>query len=452
MSGASVSTPLNNPKTVRAWYMYDWANSVYSLVITTAIFPIYYKAVAVSPDGSDMIPFLGFTIQNSVLYSYALSFSFLIVALILPFLSGAADYTGQKKTFMKFFVWLGSLSCMGLFLFRGIDSLYWGILCSILASIGYSGSLVFYDAYLPEIVTPDRYDRTSARGYSMGYYGSVLLMVICMAMILNYESFGFASEGIATRVSFLLVGLWWIGFSLIPFSILPDNRYNRNPGDDIWTKGYEELVKVWRSFKGQPDLRRYLTAYFFYNMGVQTVMYLATLFGTDVLKLETGSLIATVVIIQVVGAFGAGLFSRLSKTKGNRFSLTFLILVWIWVCVAAFFITNQYHFYFIACIVGLIMGGIQALSRATYSKLIPENTVDHASYFSFYDVTFNLSIVLGTFSYGLINQITGSMRYSALALAVYFIIGLAFLMTVKSKKIQAEKPKALQPESATRTV
>lgn len=441
MSESTLASNLNNPRTVRAWYMFDWANSVYSLVITTAIFPIYYKAVAVGPGKSDIVSFLGFSIQNSVLYSYALSFSFLLVAVILPILSGAADYTGNKKVFMKFFVWLGSLSCMGLFFFQ-TDTLYLGILFSITASIGYSGSLVFYDAFLPEIVTPDRYDQTSARGYSMGYYGGVLLMIICMALILNHGILEFLepdpekTEGLATRISFLLVGLWWLGFSFIPFSILPDNPFNRKPSTEIWTKGYDELVKVWRSFKATPNLRRFIASYFFYNMGVQTVMYLATLFGTDVLHLGTSELIGTVVVIQLFGALGAGLFSKLSTKKGNRFSLIVMIFIWIWVCIAAYFITNAYHFYFIATIVGLIMGGIQSLSRATYSKLIPENTIDHASYFSFYDVTFNLSIVFGTFSYGFINQITGSMRYSALALAAYFIVGLIFLLSIKSKAIQ----------------
>jgi UMF1 family MFS transporter len=435
MNGISIATTLNNPKTVRAWYMYDWANSVYSLVITTAIFPIYYKAVATS-NGSDMIEFMGFTIQNSVLYSYALSFSFLVVAAILPLLSGAADYSGNKKPFMKFFVWLGSLSCMGLFFFEGIDTLWWGILCSVFASIGYSGSLVFYDAFLPEIVSEDRYDVTSAKGYSMGYYGSVILMVICLVLIMNYETFGFSTEGMATRVSFLLVGAWWIGFSLIPFSILPDNPYNQKPTGNIWTKGYEEIARVWSSLSHQHDLKRFLTAFFFYNMGVQTVMYLATLFGTDVLKLETGDLIQTVVIIQLVGAIGAWLFSNYSKRKGNRFVLMVMIAIWIGVCIAAYFITTAFHFYILATVVGLIMGGIQSLSRATYSKLIPENTIDHASYFSFYDVTWNLSIVLGTFSYGLIDQLTGSMRYSALALGGYFIIGMILLFTVKSNQIR----------------
>lgn len=331
---------------------------------------------------------------------------------------------------MKFFVWLGSLSCMGLYFFTDASMLEWGILCSILASIGYSGSLVFYDAFLPEIVTKDRYDKTSARGYSMGYYGSVILLVICLAIILNYKSFGFAGEGIATRFTFLLVGAWWIGFSLIPFSVLPDNPYGQKPTGNIWTNGYNEIRKVWASLSNQHDLKRYLLAFFFYNMGVQTVMYLAALFGTDVLKLESGKLIQTVLIIQLVGALGAWFFARLSKKKGNKFSLLVMISIWIGICVAAYFIMNEYHFYVLATIVGLVMGGIQALSRATYSKLIPENTIDHASYFSFYDVTYNLSIVFGTFSYGLINQMTGSMRYSALTLGLYFIIGMLILFTV----------------------
>jgi MFS transporter, UMF1 family len=436
MNGTALATPLNNKKTIRAWYMYDWANSVYSLVITSAIFPVYYKAVA-KTGTSETIDFFGMLVDNSALYSYALSFSFLLVALMLPLLSGVADYTGDKKRFMKFFVWLGGLSCIGLYFFNDVSNVEWAIFCSILASTGYSSSLVFYDAFLPEIVTADRYDATSARGYSMGYYGSVILMVICLVLILGFQNFGFSSEGSATRFSFILVGVWWIGFAYIPFSVLPDNPYNQKPSGNIWTKGYEELRKVWRSLENLPDLKRFLLAYFFYNMGVQTVMYLAALFGTDVLNLESGKLIQTILLIQLVGSVGAWLFARLSKRKGNIFSLLVMIVIWIGVCIAAYLITTEYHFYALATVVGLIMGGIQALSRATYSKLIPENTVDHASYFSFYDVTFNLSIVFGTFSYGFIDQLTGSMRYSALGLAVYFIIGMLVLLGVKSKRLQS---------------
>jgi MFS transporter, UMF1 family len=418
---------LNNPKTVRAWYMFDWANSVYTLVITTAIFPIYYKSIA--SKGGEQVTFLGFTIHNSELYSYALSFSFFIVALILPFLSGMADYSGNKKSFMRFFVWMGSLACMGLFFFDSIDTLWIGILFSIIASIGYSGSLVFYDAFLPEIVTEDRYDATSARGYSMGYYGSVILMVICLIMI--------QGAGMEARFSFVLVGLWWLGFSYIPFSLLPDNPFHRRPTGNVVLKGYSEIRKVWNSLTAQANLKRFLLAFFFYNMGVQTVMYLATLFGTDVLHMEESSLIMIVLIIQLVGAIGAWMFARLSQRLGNRTVLILMILIWICVCIGAYFITTPLQFYFLAFIVGMVMGGIQSLSRATYSKLIPSNTIDHTSYFSFYDVTYNVSIFLGTFTYGFVNHLTGSMRYSALALAVFFVVGLSFLLTVKARNIKA---------------
>ncbi len=435
MSASGIT--LNQPRTVRAWCMYDWANSVYSLVITSAIFPVYYKAVAKTGD-SAMVSFMGYEWQNSVLYSYALSFSFLLVALMLPLLSGMADYAGQKKKFMMGFVLMGSLACMGLSLFKDVSDLNWAIFCSVVASMGYSGSLVFYDAFLPEIVTPDRYDTTSAKGYSMGYYGSVILMVVCLAMILNPATFGFADGGAASRFSFLLTGIWWFGFALIPFTILKEPVNSTRQGQSIWLKGYQEIGKVWQSLRQSPQLKRYLWAFFFFNMGVQTVMYLATLFGTDVLQLPDAKLIGTVLVIQLVAAVGASFFARISRKQGNKKALMIMISIWIGVCLAAYLITNEFQFYALAFVVGLIMGGIQALSRATYSKLIPVNTKDHASYFSFYDVTYNLSIVVGTFSYGFINQITGSMRNSALGLAVFFIIGMILLFSVKAKEI--EKP------------
>jgi len=415
--------------------MYDWANSVYALVISSAIFPIYYKAVTtVNEEG--IVSFMGFAIQNSVLYSYALSLSFLIVAAMLPLLSGMADYSGNKKSFMKFFVVLGSVACVGLFFFTDVTELWWGLLCAMLASIGYSGSLVFYDAFLPEIVTEDRYDSTSARGYAMGYYGSVILMVICLAIIMNAQAFGFDgtkdnAELTATRFSFILVGIWWAGFSLIPFARLPSNQYNKKASGNIWLNGYREIKSVWKSLESQVELKRFLIAFFFYNSGVQTVMYLAALFGTDVLHLKSDSLIATILLIQLVGSLGAWLFAQVSRVRGNRFALVWMNIIWIGVCVGAYLTHTEYQFYALAIVVGLIMGGIQSLSRATYSKLIPDDTTDHTSYFSFYDVTFNVSIVVGVFSYGLINQLTGDMRNSALFLTIYFVIGTGTLLSMK---------------------
>ncbi|MBS1507376.1 MAG: MFS transporter [Bacteroidetes bacterium] len=428
-------TKLNNPKTINAWCMYDWSNSVYSLVITSAIFPVYYQAVTTSANGSDKVNFLGMELVNSVLYSYALSFSFLIIAPLLPLLSGMADYTGNKKVFMKIFCYTGGLSCMGLYFFTG-DSLHWGIFCVIMASIGYSGSLVFYDAFLPEIASEDQLDRISARGYSFGYFGSVIMMVVALVFILSPSTFGFPDAGIATRFSFLLVGLWWIGFAQIPFSRLPDNPFHLKPGKQKLMKGYHELEKVWHSFKENRDIKFYVLAYFFYNMGVQTVMYLAATFGAKELKLPDSNLIATVLLIQLVAAIGANLFARFSGRKGNKAALMIMIGIWIVICFAAYLVNSEYQFYALAFAVGIVMGGIQSLSRATYSKLIPQNSIQHASYFSFFDVTFNLSVVFGTFSYGLVEHLTGSMRNSTLALASFFVIGFIFLYQVKSKAIQ----------------
>ena len=421
---------MNQNKVINAWCMYDWANSVYSLTITTAIFPIYYESVTKEAFGSDIITFFGFQLPNTVLYSYALSASFLIVALILPLLTGIADYGGRKKSFLKFFASLGSLACISLYFFEGANIEY-GIMCAMLASIGYSGSLVFYDAFLPEIVSSDRYDVVSAKGYSFGYVGSVILLIINLLMIQMPELFGIPGGTFPARISFLLVGVWWIGFAQIPFRILPSQ--DRNPLDsDVLTKGYKEIRKVWNSLKELPMLKKYLTSFFFYTMGVQTVMYLAPLYGTRVLQLASDKLIITVLLIQLIAIPGSYAFAKLSQWKGNKFSLMVMLIIWIFVCYFAYTVTVEVEFYGLAAVVGLIMGGIQALSRATYSKLIPQGTIDTASYFSFFDVTYNIGIVCGTFAYGLIEHITGSMRNSTIALAVFFVLGIIFLSMVNT--------------------
>lgn len=421
---------LNDKKVINGWCMYDWANSVYSLTITSAIFPIYYQAVAVNAAGGDRISFFGLEIINSVLYSYALSASFLMVAIILPLLSGIADYAGKKKVFLKMFMFLGSFSCIGLYFFTG-ENVEWGILCSVLASVGYSGSLVFYDAFLHEIVTEDKKDIVSAKGYSYGYIGSVILLVINLVVIQMHDSFGLPNEGIASRIAFLTVGVWWIGFSLYSLSKLPENPHGRKPEGHYLLNGYKELRNVWHELKQLNGMRKFLLGFFFYNMGVQTVMYLAATFGSKELKLEASKLIMTVLLIQFLAVLGSYLFAFLSKKKGNIFSLLSMIVIWIGCCFYAYTVTREVQFFALAAVVGLVMGGIQSLSRATFSKIMPKDTLDTASFFSFYDVTFNLSIVFGTFVYGYVEQVTGSMRNSTLALASFFILGMLFLSQVK---------------------
>lgn len=430
---------LNDKKTIRAWCVFDWANSVYSLVITSTIFPIYYSAVT-TVDGSDVVDFFGYQIVNSVLYSYALSFSFLIIAALLPLLTGIADVSGKKKSFMKMFTFMGGLACMALFFFDG-PNIEFGIISAIIASISFSGSLVFYNSYLPEIASFDQYDKISARGFSYGYVGSVLLLVLNLAMIQQPGWFGIHSPAFATKFSFLLVGLWWIGFAQYSFYYLPDNPFNKKPIKGYLFKGYKEIQNVWRRLKKLPTLKTFLLAFFFYNTGVQTVIYLAALFADKELKMAGGELILTVLIIQIVAILGAYSFAKLSDFRGNKFSLITMVLIWVLICLGAYMVIEKQQFYALAGVVGLVMGGIQALSRATYSKLIPTNTTDHASYFSFYDVTYNISIVVGTFSYGLIESITGSMRNSALALALFFFVGLGLLILIKIPRSDLSSPK-----------
>jgi len=415
-----------NKKVIFAWTMYDWANSVYSLTITTAVFPIYFLTVTKNGD-SDIVRFLGMNFTNSALYFYCISFAFLCIALLSPLLSGIADASGSKKGFMKFFAWMGGMACIFMFFFDS-STLWIGVLCFILASIGYAGSIVFYNSYLPEIAEPADQDRVSARGFAMGYIGSSLLLIFNLLMIMQPGWFGIPeSTTLPARISFLIVGLWWIGFSAYSFYHLPTNLYKKKREGRYLTKGYQELRNVWNELKHLKYLTRFLLAFFFYNMGVQTVMYVASIFGEKEINLGTAELIITVLIIQFVAIGGAFLFSYLSSKIGNIKTLTIAIVLWVGICISAYNLYDPNAFYVLAFTVGLVMGGIQSLSRSTYSKLLPE-TQDHASYFSFYDVCEKFGLVLGTASYGMIEELTGSMRNSILALIVFFLIGLFFLL------------------------
>lgn len=422
----------NDPKVLNGWAFYDWANSVYPLVITSTIFPEYYNRVT-STESSDLVNFLGFEIVNTALYSYAISLSFLLIAALSPFLSGIADARGLKKGFMKTFAWIGAFSCAMLFAFTG-PNLMWGIGFFMLASIGYSGSVIFYNAYLPEIATPDRHDLLSAKGFSLGYIGSVILLCFNLWMLLQPTFFGIPEESsLAARISFLTVGVWWFGFSFVTFSRLPKNVYHRQSKATPFLQGFEELKSVWNALKFLPLIRLYLGAFFAYSMGMQTVMYLAPTFGAKEIGLPGNKLIISILIIQLVAIGGATFFARLSGRIGNVKTLIVMVLIWIGVCLGAFFVYDEYGFYILAFFVGLVMGGIQSLSRSTYAKMLPE-TRDHASFFSFFDIAEKIAIVLGTASYGLIEDVTGSMRYSIIALTLFFLVGFFLLLRLKKQE------------------
>jgi UMF1 family MFS transporter len=430
----------NNPKLTRAWCFYDWANSVYSLVIISTIFPIYYGAVALGPDGSETVRFLGFNINSSVLFSYSISASYLIIAFLNPILTAIADYSGRKKLFLQVFCYIGSISCAGLFFFTR-ETFTISMLLFMLAAMGWTGSIVFYNSYLPDIATEDQYDQLSARGYALGYIGSVLLLVGNLALVLQPALFGLdpANTSLPPRISFLATGIWWFAFAQYTFYYLPKYAHIK-PREGNWLlNGFKELKKVFGQVRQLVMLKRFLLAFFFYNMGVQTVMYLAALFGDKEIKLESGKLIATILILQLVAIPGAYGFAALSRSIGNIRTLALAVFFWIGICIGAYFIYTEYPFFILAACVGLVMGGIQSLSRSTYSKFIPAETKDTASFFSFYDITEKLAIVLGTFAYGAIAQATGSMRNSVLVLMVFFIIGFICLMSIKKQKVSNQE-------------
>ena len=423
-----------------AWSMYDWANSAYNLVITATIFPIYF--IAVTSDGNDStvdsISFFGWNAVNSSMLNYAMAFAYMVVAIITPILSSIADYRGTKKRFMKIFTYMGGAACCGLFFFNS-GRIELGLILAIIAAIGYSGGIVFYNAYPPEIAEEKKHDALSARGYAYGYVGSVILQLICIAFVqARFEDTTFAA-----RLSFLMVGLWWIGFAQIPFHVLPGGQpIKGDPGHSILYHGFHELKSVYRQLRNLPVLKIYLIAFFFYSMGVQTVMLAAAEFAVKEIKKEVDGvwvnlgqteLITIILIIQLVAIAGAMLMASLSKMIGNIKVLVLTVMLWIVICGAAYLTHTANQFYVLAAVVGLVMGGIQSMSRSTYSKIMPQ-TKDTASFFSFYNVAEKVAMSLGLFTFGLIEHITGNMRNSIFALAVFFVIGLAFLMVTEKNR------------------
>ncbi len=420
----------DNKKTIWAWSMFDWANQAYNMVITSTIFPAYYVAITASKQNGDMVTFFGHRYVNTVLSNYILALSYLIIVVMLPILTSIADYKGHKKLYMQVFTWLGSLACAGLFFFT-MDHFEFSMICFGLASIGYCGGFVFYNSYLPQIASLERQDAVSAKGFIYGFAGSIVVQVICFVFVLSPATFGITDDALPARISFLIVGIWWIGFSLIPFYLLPKGTPNAGSHKyNVFTGGFKELAKVWQHVKKLPLLKRFLPAFFFYSVGVQTIMLVAANFGAKELKLPEENLISIILIIQLVAIIGASFTAKLSARFGNVKVLAGIVAIWSLICAGVYFVANAQQFYIAAVLVGLVMGGVQSLSRSTFSKFIPQNIPDTASYFSFYDVTEKLSIVVGLFTFGFVESVTHQMRDSALVLDAFFVIGLLLLVSL----------------------
>ena len=427
-------------KLLNAWAFYDWANSVYSLVIASSVFPLYYQALF-SSAGIEYISIFGGTIRSTPLITYTTAIAFIFISLLIPILSGIADFVGNKKVFMKFFCYLGAFSCMGLYFFN-LENILTSLLFYFLALIGFWCSWIFYNSYLPDVAYPEQQDKLSAKGFSLGYIGSVLLLLFNLAMIMFPEVFGLGDDGAskmkAMQISFVSVGVWWLLFSQYTFYYLPKgNRTNNKVTWHILFDGYRELKSVYRSLSEKQSAKELFVAFFVYSMAVQTVMLVATYFGEQEINWgsdnqKTIGLISSILIIQLVAVIGAQLTSKASSKFGNLPTLIVINGIWAVICVAAFFMTIPLQFYITAGFVGMVMGGIQALSRSTYSKFLP-NTKDTASYFSFYDVSEKIGIVIGMLIYGFIDQFTGSMRNSIVFLMLFFIVGAILLARVPNK-------------------
>lgn len=442
VSGAKIK---NNKKTISAWAMYDWANSVYPLVISSAIFPIYYNAVTTVKDAAgniinDNVTFLGMSFKNTVISSYALAFSFLIICISSPLLSGIADSRGNKKNFMRFFCYLGAISCASLyFLTNNPATLSTGILSIFLASLGFWSSLVFYNSFLPEIADNEHMDRASAKGFSMGYVGSSLLLILCLVFIQAIAPLLNITSGEASRLCFIGVAIWWIGFAQIFFSRIKETPRQHN-GESI-LKGFREIRNVWRQIQEIKSIKIYLAAFWFYSMGVQTIMLVAAYFGAKLLNMPAGKLLPVILIIQFVGIAGSYFFSWVSRKLGNKISLGITLIIFIFICIGAWFdaeYKSETGFFILAFFVGAVMGGVQSLSRSTYGKLIPENTRDTASFFSFYDITEKFSMVIGLFIFAYVEQHSPEkgMQNSVLALIVFFVVGFLLLTRLNDKKLK----------------
>lgn len=422
----------NSNKIINAWCSYDIGNSAYNLIISTVLYPIYYSEVTKAYFNSENINFLRIELKNTVLYEYAIALGYLVVILVTLLFSGIVDVGGYRKGFMKIFTYIGALSCSGLYWFTG-GNIVFGIVLPALAVVGYAGSLVYYNSFLPIIATKDKHDVISARGFSFGYAGSMLLLLGSLVMIEGFEAFGFNDKLDAVRTSFLVVGVWWAGIAQISFFHLKDYPSHQEKNKGILLQGFREIGEVYKSIKGDRNTGLFLLSFFMFSMGVQTIMLIAPLFGKTELNITGTKLIITVIIIQIVAIVGALVFGKISARYGNKRSLLIMIVIWILSCWYAYFITSEYQFYVLAAFVGFVMGGIQSQARSTFSKMIPKDSNKTASYFSFYSNTEKLAVVLGMASFAFLEELTGNMRLSAILLSVYFILSFIILVRTSLK-------------------
>ena len=411
--------------TIKAWAFYDWANSVYPLIITTVIFPLFYQELVKETYPHKNIVFLNYTLNADVLYSYVIAFVYLGITLISPLLSAIADLKHYKKTFLAFFCSIGSVGTMSLYWFN-LNNLEMSFISIALGSFGFWIGLIFYNAYLPEIATKYSINQVSAYGYALGYVGSSLLLIFFL--------FALKSNWLNMRECFVVVGLWWFIFSLYPLKKLP-GRIHFFSGLELFSeikKGMWFFKEVFKKHLYDKKFRHFWIAYFFLSLGIQTIIILATFFAVEEINWKNQDvrqvMIILILLIQFIAALGAYIFAYLGKKIGNQTTLMITAFLWFLLCCLAYFVREPQHFYWLCTLEGLILGGSQSLARSTYVMMIKKNKIKEKNIlFSIYGIVEKIGIVVGTFVFGFIHGLTNSMRFSIILLTLSFVLALIFL-------------------------
>jgi MFS transporter, UMF1 family len=432
---ATPEHPIDDRRELVGWYFYDWANSAFSTTVVTVFLGPYLTTVArAAADADGLVYPLGIPVAAGSFFAYMVSLSVLLQVLFLPILGAIADYSRAKKLLMGIFAYIGAFATMGMYFLQGDNYLLGGGLF-LLANLAFGASIVFYNAFLPEIASPDKRDAASSRGWAMGYLGGGLLLALNLVLFNSAEALGVA-ESMAVRISLASAGLWWAIFTLIPLARLRTRGAVRRlpPGERYLTVGFKQLAHTFSEMRRYPQTLLFLLAYLLYNDGIQAVIALAAVFGAEELGLPQSVLIPAILMVQFVAFFGALAFGWLAQRTGAKRAILISLLLWTGVVIYGYFMPAGVaaQFFLLAGVIAVVLGGSQALSRSLFSQMIP--TGQEAEYFSIYEIGERGTSWLAPLLFGLAFQVTGSYRVALVSLMIFFIAGLAVLVFVNVRR------------------
>jgi len=414
----------------RAWYMYDWANSAFPTTVLTVFIGPYLTTIAkAAADSHGDVSLLGMRVTAEAFFPYIVSLSVLLQVLLLPLLGAIADYSHFKKRMFGLFAYVGALATLGMYFLQGTNYQLGGILF-LVANLGFGASVVFYNAFLPDIAAPEDRDHVSSVGWALGYLGGGLLLALNLFLFSKAAVFGL-STGEAVRINLASAGLWWGVFTLIPLLVLKRRAPLRPlpPGEHYFSIGLKQLRRTLGKARTHPQALLFLAAYLIYNDGIQTVISLASVFGQEELGLGIATLTTVVLMVQFVGIPGVYLFKYVARAVGARAAIVISLLLWIGTLLYAYALLHTTRdFFLMAGMIALVLGGSQALSRSLFSLLIPKG--QESEYFGLYEISDKGTSWLGPLLFGLALQFTGSYRVAILSLIVFFIVGLLLLFKV----------------------